>query len=606
MELTQEEALKIAKQRGLVPQDYQISKPELTQEEAMKLGTEKGIIKPREDGAGFLARTKFSFADTDKGRKQVLEDEYGQGNAIKVDDRWLVYEGKGKGWNAVDEDGFNWKDITADFVGDIPEMVGGAAGAIAGSGLMSIPAAAGGTALGAGAKKLIAKAMGIEDNQTATEVAKDLGTSAALGGIGQGIGLGVVKGANKVLAPFKGKMTPEAIARKELAQKYGVELTPAQITQSPTLGQVENVLNNRIWSSDALAKFADEKQLTPFQESIKNITPENSSDSIGKTIVDAINSNKSTQKQMFNQQYSDIASQINSPISIDTLINQASNILEQNKNIPKTAQDTAVKIASEILDSQTPNLNYNELSKLRTNLGEMAKSGNVTGDIGTAQYKMLKSALDKDFNSFALNNGLGTQKNDVDAAYRGFKDAFENNTIKGIVGTGVKEPMPVEKIVDSIVNPKEISRLDKIIQATNNNDLAKEAVISKVIDKSSVSDTASPLFGSNFVSPTKFATQADMYGNHLSKVGADDVRELGKVAESIKWSDAFANHSNTAPTLINSTALGLLDPVNLGGKVYTSEIGRKYLTDGLGQINPNNKAIKSFGAAFAPLTQPSN
>lgn len=560
--------------------------------------TDIGAIKPREDGAGFLTRTKFSFADTDKGRKQVLEDEYGKGNAIKSGDRWLVYEGKGKGWNAVDEKGLSWKDI-ADFAGDTPEMVGGTAGAIAGSGLWSIPTAAGGTALGAGAKKLIAKAMGIEDNQTATEVAKDLGTSALAGGVGQTIGLGLVKG----LAPFKNKMTPDAIARKELAQKYGIELTPAQITQSPTLGQVENVLNNKIWSSDALAKFADEKQLTPFQEAIKNIAPENSSDSIGKSIVDAINSNKNTQKQMFNQQYSDIASQINSPISIDTLINQASNILEQNKNIPKTAQDTAVKIASEILDSQTPNLNYNELSKLRTNLGEMAKSGNVTGDIGTKQYGILKGALDEDFSKYAMNNGLGTQKNDVDAAYRGFKDAFENNTIKGIVGTGVKEPMPVEKIVDSVVNPKEISRLDKVIQATNNNDLAKDAVVSKVIDKSSVSDTASPLFGSNFVSPTRFATQSDIYGNHLSKVGADNVRELGKVAENLKWSDAFANHSNTAPTLLNSTAFGLLDPMNLGGKAYTSELGRKYLTDGL--INPNNKFNKSFGAAFAPMITPS-
>lgn len=559
-----------------------------------------GAINPREDGAGFLTRTKFSFADTDKGRKQVLEDEYGKGNAIKVDNRWLVYEGKEKGWNAVDEKSLSWKDI-ADFAGDTPEMVGGTAGAIAGSGLWSIPLASGGTALGAGAKKLIAKAMGIEDNQTATEVAKDLGTSAALGGIGQGVGLGLVK----ALAPFKSKMTPDAIARKELAQKYGVELTPAQITQSPSLGMIENGMKNNPASVGTMAKFAEGKQLIPFQEAIKNITPENSSDGIGRAIVDAINSNKNAQKQMFNQQYSDIANQINSPISIDTLINQASNILEQNKNIPKTAQDTAVKIASEILDSQTPNLNYNELSKLRTNLGEMAKSGNVTGDIGTAQYKMLKGALDKDFNSFALNNGLGTQKNDVDTAYRGFKEAFENNTIKGLVGTGAKEPIPVEKVVDSVVNPKEISRLDKVIQATNNNDLAKDAVVSKVIDKSSVSDTASPLFGSNFVSPTRFATQSDIYGNHLSKVGADNVRELGKVAENLKWSDAFLNNSNTAPTLQSTGIAGLVGtiPFYPMSKAYTSEIGRKYLTDGL--INPNNKAIKSFGAAFAPMITPS-
>lgn len=562
--------------------------------------TDIGAIKPREDGAGFLTRTKFSFADTDKGRRQVLEDEYGKGNAFKIDDKWMFLDKKGK-LHHVDEEGLNWKDFTADWIGDIPEMVGGGAGAIAGSGWGSIPLAAAGSAGGAGIKKLIAKALGIKDEQTASEVAKDLGTSAALGGIGQGVGVGTVK----ALAPFKSKMTPDAIARKELAQKYGIELTPAQITQSPSLGMIENGMKNNPASVGTIAKFAEGKQLTPFQEAIKNITPENSSDSIGKSIVDAINSNKATQKGIFNQQYSDIAGQINKPIEINNLINQASNILEQNKNIPKTAQDTAIKIASEILDSQTPNLNYNELSKLRTNLGEMAKSGNVTGDIGTAQYKTLKGALDEDFDRFAINNGLGTQKKDVDTAYRGFKDAFENNTIKGIVGTEAKEPIPVEKIVDSVVNPKEISRLDKVIQATNNNDLAKDAVVSKVIDKSSVSDTASPLFGSNFVSPTRFATQSDIYGNHLSKVGADNVRELGKVAENLKWSDAFLNNSNTAPTLQSTGIAGLVGtiPFYPMSKAYTSEIGRKYLTDGL--INPNNKFNKSFGAAFAPLLTPS-
>lgn len=596
MELTQEEALRIGKERGLVPQDYQLPKKELSQEEVIKIGIERGLVKPREDGAGFLVRTKFSFADTEKGKKQVLEDEYGKGNAYKYGDRWLVNEGGKKGFNFVDENKLSWKDA-ADLVGDVPEVAGATAGAVLGSGVMSIPAAGVGGAVGTGVKKLIAKGIGIENGQTPAEIAQDLGESTLWSSGGQAAGLGIVKGVNKALAPFADKMTPEAIARRELAKKYNVELTPAQVTQSPTLGQVENVLNNKIWSSDALAKFADEKQLTPFSESIKNISPQSSSDSIGKSIVDAINSNKNAQKTMFNQQYGDIANQIDKPIEVNTLIEQATNILEQNKNIPKTAQDSAVKIATEIIDNPS-SLQYPEMSKLRTNLGELAKSGTVTGDIGTAQYKMLKGALDKDFNDFALNNGLGTKKTDVDTAYRSFKDAFENNTIKGIVGTGTKESMPVEKVVEAVVNPKEISRLDKVLQASNSDELVKDAVISKVIDKSKVADYSNPMYGSDMVSPTRFATQADMYGNHLSKVGADNVRELGKVAESIKFSDAFANHSNTAPTLLNSTMLGLLDPVNLGGKAYTSEIGRKYLTDGLGKVNPK---YSGFGAAFAPL-----
>jgi len=593
MKLSQDEAIKLAKERGLISQDYEAPKNELSKQDAIQIALERGLIKPREDGAGFLVRSRFSFADTDKGRKQVLEDEYGKGNAYKIDNRWLVKDKSG--WNYVDEDGLSWNDA-ADIIGDIPEMIGASAGMLAGSGVASVPMAAGGATAGRGAKKVIAKLWGIEDNQSATDIAKDLGESALWSGTGQVVGLGAAKSINKLAAPFRSKMTPEAVARRDLASKYGVELTPAQVTQSPTLGQVENVLNNRLWSSDELAKFADTKQITPFNEAIKNITPLRNTDEIGLALINAINDTKTANKQMFNKEYGSIASQINKPIDVDNLISQAGHILAQNKNIPKSAQDAAVKISNEILESPYSNMTYAELSKLRTNLGDMARGGSVTGDVGTAQYKLLKGALDKDFDTFATYNGLGSIKKDVDEAYKIFKNRYEDPLIKSIVGTDKKQALVPESVVSKIVSPNKVTTLESVKNASNNPNLVKDAVIDKVITNSKIADTSNPMFGSDMVTPTRFATQTHKFGRNLSSVGADDVRELGKVAESIKYSDSFANHSNTAPTLLNSSVLGLISPLNLGGKLYTSKVGRKYLTDGYTPLSS-----KYFGVSGAEL-----
>lgn len=595
MALSKEEALKLAKERGLVASDYKPTPP--SRAEAFKIAMERGLVKPRDDGAGFAVRTKFSFADTNQGKQQVLEEEYGKGNAINLGDKWIIKDKKG--WNYVDADGFSWqelgKDIFADMTGDLPEMAGASFGAIGGAGWGSIPLAAAGGAAGDGVKKIIAKAIGINDNQTTGEIVSDLGESGLWSGVGQGVGNVLVKGINKGLAPFKSKMTADAVARRDLAKKYGVELTPAQTTQSRTLGQLENVLHNKLWSSDDLAKFADEKQLSPFSNAVNNITPNKSADTIGNEIVSSINGTKQANKNMFEDEYSTLASNINKEIEIPSLIAKAQEIIEANKHLPDSLKDDAVKVANQILEMPTDKIDYNTLSKLRTNLGDKARSGAVTGDIGSAQYKRLKGSLDSDFDTFATYNGVGGQKKEVDAAYRTFKNTYDNNVVKNIVGTERKEAMPTEKIVDSVVNPKEVSRLNKVITASNNKPIVKDAVLNKVINDSKVADFSNPLYGSEFVSPTRYATQADKFGEHLSKVGANEAREIGKVAESIKFSDAFANHSNTAPTLMNSSVLGMLNPVNLGGKVYTSKGGRKWLTDGLKQMNPQTSG---FGAVM--------
>lgn len=568
----------------------------------MKTLSDIGSIKPREDGAGFLTRTKFSFADTEKGKKQVLEDEYGKGNAYKYGDRWLVNEGGKKGFNFVDENKLSWKDA-ADLVGDVPEVAGATAGAVLGSGLMSIPAAAAGGAAGTGIKKLIAKAMGINDGQTPTEIAKDLGESALWSGGGQAVGLGLIKGANKVLAPFADKMTPEAIARRELASKYGVELTPAQVTQSPALGMLENGMKNNLASVETIKDFLNTRQMMPFSEAVKGITPQSDSSSIGENIIKSIIDSQKTKAELFGKQYDELASQIDSPIEMSNLKNATDNII--GKKVA-SSQDLSPEFQratdyNSFLQNNNNGFDYNLFKNSRTNLiSDLQADKTLTGSAKTGDTKYLKSSMDKDFNDYAIANGLGDTKKALDSNYADYKTLYDKSKIADALARDEKGKLFPENIQDLVVNIKEPSRIDLFKKAGANQDDIRDIVINKVIDKGSVSDSANPSFGSSFVPPSRLATQAYDYGENLSRVGADNVRELGKVAEGIKFSEAFLNHSNTAPTLQNSNIVGIAGTVPFYpmSKAYTSDIGRKYLTDGLGKINPK---YSGFGAAFAPL-----
>lgn len=613
MELTREEALKIAKERGLVPQDYQLPKAELSQEEAIKIGIERGLIKPREDGAGFLTRTKFSFADTDKGRKQVLEDEYGKGNAYKYGDRWLINEGKNKGWNYVDENKLSWKDV-ADLIGDTPEVAGATAGAVLGSGVMSIPAAGAGGAVGTGVKKLIAKAMGVDDRQTPMEIAQDLGESALWSSGGQAVGLGLVKGANKVLSPFADKMTPEAIARRELAKKYNVELTPAQVTQSPMLSRLENALNSGFTGG----RISDIKnsQFETLQGHLNNtfdgITKGKTNEEIGLDITKMLDDSMKLKKADFNQKYGDLASKIDSNIPIDELKLKAQEIIGRNEQVPKSLQGQSIGTAQEL--SMLPeNIDYNTFSQIRSGLGEKARAGGVTGDIGTGQYKQLKSAMDNSFDNYAINNGLGTEKQNLDSFYRAFKNDYESGIVNKVLKSENNGSILPEKVGNNAVST--ITNTKRVAEALGGNkEPLQEALASKIMKESAVSNPSIESPFSNYFSANKLNSEIgknkDTFEYVFSDTQKNKINDLVKIGNDISLADkVYGNPSGTGKTVDAIITTGLLtsDPTlaaaNLGGRylgtrAYTSDIGKKYLTDGLGKINPK---YSGFGAAFAPL-----
>ena len=340
MSYTKEELMKEAERRGFVnPNGSTIDKPEIltskskpTKAEVFKFAMERGLIKPRDDGIGFKIRTKFSLADTDNGRMGVLEDKYGKGNVAKINNQWMIRDDKG--WNNVDESSLSWNDI-ADVAGDIPEVAGAVAGSVAGSGLASVPMAGVGASAGRGVKKILANLAGVKDNQTPLEIAKDLGESGVYGAGGQLLGLGLGKAIGKAAAPYAKDITPDALLRKQMAEQYGVELTPAQITQAKSLGWLENNLKNNFVSADVIDNSLKETQFKPFNKAVEDMKPTKESSKIGSEIRDSIKNSKQAYKDKFNKEYRDIANSVNKNIPI-TNINgnvNAATILKMFKTV---------------------------------------------------------------------------------------------------------------------------------------------------------------------------------------------------------------------------------------------------------------------------------
>jgi hypothetical protein len=582
-----------------------------TDEDILSELIQNGEVKPREDGAGFLTRTKFSFADTDTGRKQVLEEEYGKGKAFKVGDRWLIQDKKG--FNFVDEESLSWTDA-ADIIGDIPEeagmLLGAIGGGLTGGGVASPVTAIGGAALGAGmgksAKNLIAKALGIKDEKNLPQELIDIGKSMSYGASaemgGRAIGKIGEKGINKLLAPFKNDMTPAAIARRDLAKKYGVELTPAQVTQSPALSRVENTLNSG-FTGDKIASIKEgqfETLQSKLKQSLETIYKNKTDEVIGMDIANALDDSMKLSKDGFSTRYGEIASQIDNKIPIGNLKEKALSLKNSTNEVPKSLQGQATGTADEILEIPDQ-IDYETLSAIRTALGEKAKSGAITSDVGAGKYKQLKGSLNSDFDSFTKAHGLGDIKKGVDSDFRNFKMDYENGITKKILKDGQSGAIVPEKIGGNSVST--ITNARKVGGNLGNNDLLQEAMAKDMMNKIFVSNPKIVTPHKEYLSTDKLNTyigkNKDTFNHVFNEGQKKEISELVDIGGNLGHAEkAYGNPSGTSKALdgILSTGLMYADPVvggsalagrYLGSKAYTSKAGQKYLTDGFAPSEEN-------------------
>ncbi len=146
----------------------------------------------------------------------------------------------------------------ASAVGPGLPFVGGIVGGVATSSAAGIPGAGLGAAAGDEARQLLAMHLAGQENFSPLQSVKEAGVSA----IGQGIGVGAGKGINYVRGTPKDafllndpKRQADMSNLQTWAKEWGIDLTPAEITNLKSMKAQQNVLGDLPASSDIMQDF---------------------------------------------------------------------------------------------------------------------------------------------------------------------------------------------------------------------------------------------------------------------------------------------------------------------------------------------------------------
>jgi len=567
-----------------------------------------------QQGAGLPASTRalFSFADTDEGRMDVLRKAFGDGNAARNKKTGEFYFKKDGAWRRADEEGLSWADAI-DFAGDVPELVGGAAGVVAGTPLGpagQIGGAAVGTAAGRGVKKLIAGAMGVEQNQTPMDIASDLGESALLGAGGEAGGKLLGAGVQKVLRP-SGGIVPEAAAVLGEAEAMGVKPLPGQATGGRGQQIIEGGLKNAIGSAGTMER-AQGANMQALADEVQNILT-----TAGGKVEGAVAGSeaKAGAQKTLGLFRSEAAKKFDEartlagdrPITLDNFKKQLDSIKQSVVSGLQTQSPETIDKLSKIVDESGGSLSYDDLKLLRENVRMLADSKDLIAQQKAGVFKRLLNTLDNDIADWAAS--AGPDAADAWAEARKFYGK-QIGVIRGKVGkefASVMEDAP-EQVVKKFFVPGQTTKISKLKTIVGNEafDVLRRNFLTDLF-----SDVEMKVVGSGGVafsppSAAKLSSVIKRYGEPTLKEILEPeqfnrLMRLSRVADVAQR--GIVNTSNTATIAGGQRLLGALGTIAAGGaagvaggpagtagmialpyalsKLILSGPGRRYLTEGV-------------------------
>lgn len=283
-----------------------------------------GIPEQKEAELGIGLRAQYALEPIQSNREALLVQELGPEN-VQKDEHGQLYVKQFGEFRPVNVEGLSMADF-ANFLGALPEAVGGVvgtvAGALGGGGVASVPAAIGlgaaGGAVGSAARQALSAAIGTPQVADITERAVETGISAAMGGAGSVAGAGI-KAAGKTFGAGLKKIFPSFGVTKEgkelieTAAKEGIPApTPGQLAGGRDL-DLEKVLLQRPIVGRKLRKQVD-AQIEAIKENIKGtvgdfMNVDSTADVIGADIKALVNSNIKATKAAASQAFDEVASQ---------------------------------------------------------------------------------------------------------------------------------------------------------------------------------------------------------------------------------------------------------------------------------------------------------
>lgn len=531
----------------------------------------------------------------------------------------------------------------------IPTAVGLGAGALLGG---PLGAAAGGArgVLGAGAAEAIAGLTGEAAGQTVGKISggEDIsagaiaGQAALSGTLGAGV-KGVTEVAKVIEQPLKSALTSGAQKIMALGKKYGITLSPADITKSKFLSTLESFLEKTPFGSDIITKsrqgMINRLQALKVAAS-KSLGTRKDAQVIGLALKERV----AEQSRVHNEALTELYNQAKSVVPEETFVIQKNlpsalkSLSDKYSRLPPKSRPDGVSMIQDLLAfDESPikaagivgptgaplglpgNVTVGKLMQIRSRLGELISETDAAFKMGIKGlkfqssvdggiYKLIQRAIDADLDSFATaTGGAFAQKYSIarKAAKAGF-DIFQN---KNLLTTLAKNP---EDIVDFVIKPGAVSEIQAVKAAVKESGFEdiRRAWITKLL-QDDPEKAFRPMKLYNDLQKYGEPTLKEIFKHDPSGKGAESaLRQLKEIAflqKQIQTAEGLAGNTSGTGRMLNFGAtLGAVGSVGAAATVslpaamaatvgaaaatvtpyglarlYTSDFGRTLLLKGM-------------------------
>jgi hypothetical protein len=446
------------------------------------------------------------------------------------------------------------------------------------------------------------------------------------------VAAGAVKVARGAKAPLKGRITPEVARLAQTAEDAGVPLSPADITRSKPLAQIERGFDMIPTSTGQVQRFR-EGQLGAYTDNMLKPGLEKYG-AEGATALEVgekgIASLEGKSKAFYNKAeelYGNVEKVIPADARImdATLQKTAKRFLSKLKNVPDSMKDSkAVSILSDLAEGNVPKevaakiqlldqygnpiempkpksggYDWRTLQAMRSQLNELIatndaaiKGGTQVKGLGTKEggiYKQLRRALDEDLNAFAATSELPVKEAVTLATqfYKEGKQTFASPVVRRIIRNNP------EMLTDIVFRPNaatDILTVKKAVDPQTFNSLRGkwlEGLLKTKEDK---------------VFPSSLANSLKKYDEGTLKAifkpdELREIRDIANIGQMLQGAEKLAgNPSGTAGNVFAPFywmsvggmalrgnipgALGALGAPPILAKMYLSKAGRNYLLKG--------------------------
>ncbi len=270
--------------------------------------------------------------------------------------------------------------------------------------------------------------------KASNEAALGLGIDPALKAL-KAVGGSINSGLRRMLAGADAATLKEVEELQRVAEKHGIELTPATATGSPSLARMEHNLGD-----SAAAGFGLRQTVNTEREgaegaitgAFNKMGANGSNTNAGEGFAQATRGLVQDEKQYFSDAFGKMFAKYGDSkvFSIRGVKQEAQKLVSQAERNPIIKNTTAYRDAKALTDTDDL-LTWEDWSKLRTHLGGLTQDSMVTGKASTGAYKQMYAQLEDDLRSTVINtgdSGMLSQYNRLIDEYSKYKNIYDGTS----------------------------------------------------------------------------------------------------------------------------------------------------------------------------------